>query len=231
MQYESIYNQCVNLSIESTDESLHQLVRIYLSDNKEVRKTAKTALKKTKNRQIVFSIIDGMLKNETGDKENWLIQLGMSLSRKRYLKRYLQYIRQNNVEISQGMIKNVQVKPFSDGEKKEITDYIIENNDFDKRLISWAGKYNSTLILEKALYYSIDNGFSENLLELLANNDEYVDMLQDDLFKVVTQNPGNDFELLRYLDFSLDTNYEFLLSKNDLFDIYEILKNNKYSKR
>ncbi len=36
MQYESIYNQCVNLSIESTDESLHKLVRIYLSDKDDI---------------------------------------------------------------------------------------------------------------------------------------------------------------------------------------------------
>ncbi|MBO5623354.1 MAG: hypothetical protein J5959_17195, partial [Butyrivibrio sp.] len=71
-----------------------------MNNNKEVRKTAKTAIKKTKNRQIVFLIIDDFLDTATGDKEYWLLQLGMSLSRKKYIKLFIKYIRENNVDIS-----------------------------------------------------------------------------------------------------------------------------------
>jgi len=228
-QFESIYNQCVQLSIESSKESLTKLIRIYLNNNKEVRKTAKTAIKKTKNRQIVFLIIDDFLDTATGDKEYWLLQLGMSLSRKKYIKLFIKYIRENNVDISSiGLQKSFQSKPLSDVEKSEIADYIIDYNDYDRQLMAWAGKDNTDRILEKAFEYSVDNGFSESVMELLANNDDYAEMLQEELYSLLLKTPDKAIELTRFLDFSLDYNYDYLTSQNDLFVIYGILKNNKY---
>ena len=60
-KYTKGYSECVELSKKSTPDSLGELFNIYLNSNKEIQKTAKTALKKTKNKRIVFELINKKL--------------------------------------------------------------------------------------------------------------------------------------------------------------------------
>ncbi|WP_321008872.1 phospholipase D family protein [Hungatella effluvii] len=227
-KYKGIYSECVELSKLSTRESLKKLFLFYIKGNKDYQKTAKQALRKTKSKKIVFELLEEYLIKTENPKDIFLLlNLGMSLFRYQYIKRYLTYFKENNIELkSIGFYKGISNNPLSDREKDEIAQYIIELEDFDLRLFSLVGENNKEKVLDALLDSIALNGIDENTLKILESNVEYIELLQEDIYLAIKQNPYTNLSLTKYLDYSLTIHQSLLAQYQDLFLIYSILSQN-----
>lgn len=228
-KYTKGYSECVELSKKSTPDSLGELFNIYLNSNKEIQKTAKTALKKTKNKRIVFELINKKLDGGVNDKEKiLLLALGYSVSRYKYLESYIVELKRQEIDLkSIGFLKGLTTNPLSISEKKKLAEYVIKYKDFDTTLFNHAICEETKDDLYNSLLDSIsEDGINNKKLNLIKNNPDCLELLQKELLKEVIDDPVSKIGYASYLDFSIEENMKFLSGCADLVKIYRILKNN-----
>lgn len=161
-----------------------------------------------------------------------LLSLGMTMSRYRYLGRYLAYLKQNNIDLqSIGFFKNISNNPLSDSEKDELAKYIIESHDFEVRLFTLAGERNTEKLLDALVDYIAVNGVDEITLKILTDNEIYLELLQEDIYETLKKEPYKNMVLANYLDFSIIGHQILLEQYGDLFLIHSILLRNVFRDR
>lgn len=229
--YIKVYSECVELSKKSTFDSLKELMEIYLNSNKEIQKTARTALKKTKNKNIVYELINTQLETDIdGEKRVLLLSLGYSMSRYKYIGKYIYELRKMGINLkSNGFLKGLSTNPLSIAEKKKLAEYIIEFRDFDSALFNYANCEETRELIYSALIDSVlENGVTDEKINLIKSNRDCLELLQNELLTAIKKNPKEKISYAKFLDFSMEKNMELLTQYEDLVTVYGILRNNLF---
>lgn len=227
----NVYSKCVELSKKSTPDSLNELIKLYLSSNKEIQKTARTALKKTRNKQIVFSLINEKLAGDIGAEDKLLLlKLGYSMSRYDYLDLYIDELKRQGTDLKiAGFFRGIRDNPLSLSEKKKLAEYIIKYKDFDAVLFGHAYSEETKDELYNALLDSItEEGITDEKLNIIKDHSDYLDLLQNELLKELLNDPEGKKNCASYLDFSIEENMNFLIELSDLVEIYGVLRKNYF---
>ena len=115
-------------------KSLRTLLQMGISGNK----TARVALRKTRNKKLLKTLIDEYLDNIPSEYNAYMIlNLAVKVLRKEYLYAYLMEIFHEKKDLKEiGFFKSVKDSPLNKQEQIEVKKYIIDTKDFDIRLIS-----------------------------------------------------------------------------------------------
>lgn len=183
----NVYSYCVELSKIGNEESLRNLLKIYMTSEKKIRKTAKQALRKTKSKKLVVELLEEELESQKDINVIYLLLcLGISIERSKYIKRYLRCLKGQNIDLqSVGFYKEVRVNPLTDIERDEITQYIIESKDFNLRLLSLVGEENTERVLDELLNYISLYGVNEDIIKIFESSCDYLELIQEEIYEAV----------------------------------------------
>ena len=224
----NVYSYCVELSKIGNEESLRNLLKIYMTSEKKIRKTAKQALRKTKSKKLVVELLEEELESQKDINVIYLLLcLGISIERSKYIKRYLRCLKGQNIDLqSVGFYKEVRVNPLTDIERDEITQYIIESKDFNLRLLSLVGEENTERVLDELLNYISLYGVNEDIIKIFESSCDYLELIQEEIYEAVIHSLETNLQLMRYLDFSIKKNIELLDQYKEIELVYKILSSN-----
>lgn len=130
----NFYEKCSSLSKKGDEKSLRTLLQMGISGNK----TARVALRKTRNKKLLKTLIDEYLDNIPSEyNAGMILNLAVKVLRKEYLYVYLMEIFHEKKDLKEiGFFKSVKDIPLDKQEQIEVKKYIIDTKDFDIRLIS-----------------------------------------------------------------------------------------------
>ena len=170
----NFYEKCSSLSKKGDEKSLRTLLQMGISGNK----TARVALRKTRNKKLLKTLIDEYLDNIPSEyNAGMILNLAVKVLRKEYLYVYLMEIFHEKKDLKEiGFFKSVKDIPLDKQEQIEVKKYIIDTKDFDIRLISLIAVEEREDILYALLTKAMDDGLDARttkiFLELNDKEDE-----------------------------------------------------------
>ena len=228
MGNKTIYKTCKDLCEKNDRESINELLGIYLESGKSLQKTARKYLKWVKNRTLLIQIIEEYLAREDSALVFLLLRLGMDLSRSVFLGRYLRFIKAQANEVQlQRFYKEIGRNNLTKEEITIVSDYIVNETDFDSQLIAHIPQNSRTPIFNAIVDFVAEKGIDARLLKILAQDSNYIDLLQQEIRSAITEHPSNNVGLAKYLDFSIHENID-VLKNYRIFTIYNIIANSYY---
>lgn len=171
----NFYEKCSSLSKKGDEKSLRTLLQMGISGNK----TARVALRKTRNKKLLKTLIDEYLDNIPSEyNAGMILNLAVKVLRKEYLYVYLMEIFHEKKDLKEiGFFKSVKDIPLDKQEQIEVKKYIIDTKDFDIRLISLIAVEEREDILYALLEFELNNidGDDVDLIKNIYNR--YCDLL------------------------------------------------------
>ena len=167
----NFYEKCSSLSKKGDEKSLRTLLQMGISGNK----TARVALRKTRNKKLLKTLIDEYLDNIPSEyNAGMILNLAVKVLRKEYLYVYLMEIFHEKKDLKEiGFFKSVKDIPLDKQEQIEVKKYIIDTKDFDIRLISLIAVEEREDILYALLTKAMDDGLDARTTKIFLANKDY----------------------------------------------------------
>ena len=172
----NFYEKCSSLSKKGDEKSLRTLLQMGISGNK----TARVALRKTRNKKLLKTLIDEYLDNIPSEyNAGMILNLAVKVLRKEYLYVYLMEIFHEKKDLKEiGFFKSVKDIPLDKQEQIEVKKYIIDTKDFDIRLISLIAVEEREDILYALLTKAMDDGLDARTTKIFLANKDYLQLIQ-----------------------------------------------------
>lgn len=194
----NFYEKCSSLSKKGDEKSLRTLLQMGISGNK----TARVALRKTRNKKLLKTLIDEYLDNIPSEyNAGMILNLAVKVLRKEYLYVYLMEIFHEKKDLKEiGFFKSVKDIPLDKQEQIEVKKYIIDTKDFDIRLISLIAVEEREDILYALLTKAMDDGLDARTTKIFLANKDYLQLIQPELREAIEKRVEGTSIFATYLD-------------------------------
>lgn len=222
----NLYQKCTSLSIKGDTRSLRELMKLGLSGNK----TARTALRKTKNKKVLKLLIDQYLDDmPSGYDAGMILNLAVKVLRKEYLYAYLMENFREKKDLKEiGFYRSVKDTPLNHQEQLELKKYILDAKDFDRRLISLVAVKEREEILDALLDKAMEDGLDERTTELFLENKDYLRLIQPELRGAIKKRAEGTHILATYLDLNEKDNQDCVADLEKISLIYFAISENAW---
>ena len=217
------YEKCSLLSKKGDAKSLRILLQMGFSGNK----TARIALRKTRNKKLLKSLIDEYLDNIPREyNASMILSLAVKVLRKEYLYVYLMEIRQKEDLKETGFLKSIKDNPLNNQEQIELKKYIIDAKDFDVRLISLVAVEEREEIMYALLAKAMDDGLDARTTKIFLDNKDYLQLIQPELREAIEKRVEGTSIFSTYLDLKEEDNQDCIAAFKKISLIYSTVKEN-----
>ena len=217
------YEKCSLLSKKGDAKSLRILLQMGFSGNK----TARIALRKTRNKKLLKSLIDEYLDNIPREyNASMILSLAVKVLRKEYLYVYLMEIRQKEDLKETGFLKSIKDNPLNNQEQIELKKYIIDAKDFDIRLISLVAVEEREEIMYALLAKAMDDGLDARTTKIFLDNKDYLQLIQPELREAIEKRVEGTSIFSTYLDLKEEDNQDCIAAFKKISLIYSTVKEN-----
>lgn len=220
----NFYEKCSSLSKQGDEKSLRTLLQMGISGNK----TVCVALRKTRNKKLLKSLIDEYLDNIPSEyNAGMILNLAVKVMRKEYLYLYLMEIFQEKKDLKEiGFFKSVKDNPLNNQEQVEMKRYIIDAKDFDTRLISLIAVEEREEILYALLTKVIDDGLDARTTKIFLDNKDYLQLIQPELREAIERRVEGTSIFATYLDLKEKDNQDCIADFRKISLIYPTVREN-----
>lgn len=220
----NFYEKCSSLSKKGDEKSLRTLLQMGISGNK----TARVALRKTRNKKLLKTLIDEYLDNIPSEyNAGMILNLAVKVLRKEYLYVYLMEIFHEKKDLKEiGFFKSVKDIPLDKQEQIEVKKYIIDTKDFDIRLISLIAVEEREDILYALLTKAMDDGLDARTTKIFLANKDYLQLIQPELREAIEKRVEGTSIFATYLDLKEKDNQKCIADFEKISLIYLAVKEN-----
>ena len=172
----------------------------------------------------IYRALDEQLQT-TPSKE--LTFLAISINRERYLSLFLKYYGSVAVVIDESLLlTDVHDSPLSDTEEKILVQYIIENWQYDIRLLSLLSPASLNSALD-GITAKIDiDGLKIKHLQALNHSEAHIACIQERIRNSINEVPEWRKTWMPFLDLSIHDNQAILSKQYSIIDIHSYLRKN-----
>ena len=205
----NFYEKCSSLSKKGDEKSLRTLLQMGISGNK----TARVALRKTRNKKLLKTLVDEYLDNIPSEyNAGMILNLAVKVLRKEYLYVYLMEIFHEKKDLKEiGFFKSVKDIPLDKQEQIEVKKYIIDTKDFDIRLISLIAVEEREDILYALLTKAMDDGLDARTTKIFLANKDYLQLIQPELREAIEKRVEGTSIFATYLDLKEKIHMSFVV--------------------
>ena len=220
----NFYEKCSSLSKKGDVKSLRTLLQMGISGNK----TARVALRKTRNKKLLKTLIDEYLDNIPSEyNAGMILSLAVKVLRKEYLYAYLMEIFREKKDLKEiGFFKSVKDIPLNKQEQIEVKKYIIDTKDFDIRLISLIAVEEREDILYALLTKAMDDGLDARTTKIFLANKDYLQLIQPELREAIEKRVEGSSIFATYLDLKEKDNQKCISDFEKISLIYLVVRDN-----
>ncbi|RGO22928.1 hypothetical protein DXB23_13950 [Dorea sp. OM02-2LB] len=223
----NFYEKCSSLSKKGDVKSLRTLLQMGFSGNK----TARVALRKTRNKKLLKSLIDEYLNNIPSEyNADMILNLAVRVLRKEYLYVYLMESFREKKDLKEiGFFKSIKDNPLNNQEQVELKKYIIDAKDFDIRLISLVAVEERDEILYALLTKAMDEGLDTCTTKIFLANKDYLKLIQPEIRKTIEKRAEGTAIFATYLDLKEKENQDCIADFEKMSLIYTAVRDNVWA--
>ena len=220
------YEYCKELSKNGDEKSIEELISLSIAKNRNIRESARMALRRTHKIKTALTILDKKIESETNSqKKALLLTTGIKIDRGYYLYRYLQFTGTNDEEL-RNFLLSVKGTCFNEKESNELKKYLIDGKIINAKLINLLNEKDKAEIMYMVLDVAAEQGINPTIIKILTSSKDYLGLLQGELRELVLRREEGTLTYATLLDLQDAENQIIICEFEKMSLIFHAVENN-----